>query len=32
MKKINWWQLLYEVIKAALLVLAGSSGAVNLMA
>lgn len=32
MKKINWWQLIYEVIKAALLVLAGSSGAINLMA
>lgn len=32
MKKINWWQLIYEVIKAALLVLAGSSGAINMMA
>lgn len=32
MKKVNWLQLVYEIIKAALLVLAGSSGAINLMA
>lgn len=31
MKKINWWQLIYEVIKAALLVLAGSAGGYTLI-
>ena len=31
MNKINWWRLAYEVIKAVLLVLAGSAGASQLM-
>lgn len=31
MKKLNWWQLAYEVIKAILLVLAGSAGAQSLL-
>ena len=31
MKKVNWWRLAYEVIKAVLLVLAGSGGASVLM-
>lgn len=31
MKKIDWWRLAYEVIKAVLLVLAGSAGASQLM-
>lgn len=31
MKKLNWWKLAYEVIKAVLLVLAGGAGAQNLL-
>lgn len=31
MNKVNYWRLAYEVIKAILLVLAGSAGASQLM-
>lgn len=27
MKKVNWWKVVYEVVKAALLALAGGAGA-----
>lgn len=31
MKKINWWQVLYEVVKVILLALAGGNAAVTML-
>lgn len=30
MKKINWWKVAYEIVKAALLALAGMGGATQM--
>ena len=30
MKKINWWKVAYEIIKAALVALAGRGGATQM--
>jgi hypothetical protein len=31
MKKINWWQVAFEIVKTILLALAGASGAQALL-
>lgn len=31
MKKLNWWKIAYEVLKAILLALAGAGGATTML-